>query len=97
MLPQYQLDDQTLMLWQTKWKGELDPLLANPLLDGLLLEGLVLVNGLNTINHKLQRKQRGWFLVDTTEAVALWRPLPFNNLTLSLMCNGTPTVSLWCF
>lgn len=85
------------MLWQTKWKSALDPITANPLIDGILLQNVLLTNGANTINHKLQRNPKGWILVDTTAAISLWRTLPFNNLSLNLFCNGDATVSLWVF
>ena len=97
MLPSYQTGDQTLQLWQTKWAAELNPLFEIPILRGILHEGISLVNGTNVISHKLQRNPKGYILVSTTAAIALYNPLPFNNLTLTLVCNGDCTASLWIF
>ncbi len=81
----------------TKWKSELDPLLANPLNSVLLLKNIVLAVGANVINHKLQQLPQGWFLVDTNAAVALYRSAPLTDTTLTLTSNAVATVTIGVF
>lgn len=56
MLPQ----KLPLDLMQTKWAQELNPIIANPLLQNNILPNISLVSGVNVINHKLGRKLIGW-------------------------------------
>jgi len=83
-----------------KWKSQLDPILSNPLLDGQLLQGVVLINGTTIVNHKLGRKLIGWFPVGLNTAAVIHDNQASNQtpqLTLSLTCNATVTVNLWVF
>jgi hypothetical protein len=48
--------------WQTPWASELNPVLENVIVKGLLLEGVPLVAGDNFINHRLGRKLQGWYI-----------------------------------
>lgn len=88
-----------LDLYQSKLKSELDPLLANKLTQGSLLQGLTLNPGVNVINHKLQRMPQGWFVVDINGNANIWRSAPFTNLTLTLTSSAASsfTISLWVF
>lgn len=88
---------QDVMLLETKWKSQLDPILANQLLDGLLIVNQVLVTGTNVINHKLGRLQVGWNIVDQNASAAIYRTKPFNNLTLTLTSSAPATINLWVF
>lgn len=62
-LPQFQNDDKDLQLLQNAWATQLNPLLANPALKSLVLKGVSLASGSNTINHLLGRKLQGWSIV----------------------------------
>jgi hypothetical protein len=83
---------------QTRWKSILDPVLANPLLQGRLISNISLVPGDNVINHKLGRAQIGWIVTDNNEGdIDLYRDAPFNDLTLTLNCDTPAIISLWVF
>ena len=82
---------------QTTWGSQLNPLLAAPLSSTVLLKNVVLAPGSNTINHLLGRVPQGWFVVDVTNSVTIYRSQPFNNLTLTLTSSGATTVSLMVF
>lgn len=96
-LPQIQSPDQTLMLIQTKWASQLNPLLSNKLTQGNLLQNVALINGSTTINHLLSRMMQGWILVDKDASVIIYRSQPLNAQTLTLTSNGAVNVSLWVF
>lgn len=84
-------------LTETRWKALLDPLLANLLNNAKILYGVQLANGATVINHKLGKRQQGWFIVDIDGAATIYRSQPFNDLTLTLTSNAVVTVNLGVF
>lgn len=96
-LPLFQSSDQTLNLLQTKWKSEIDPMLKNPLTDGLLIKNIVIINGTNVINHLLSRQMQGWVIVDQDGAASFYRSAPLNASTLTLTSVGACNIALWVF
>lgn len=96
-LPLFKSEDQMLMLMQTKWKSQLDKVISNPFINGLLLEDVPLVIGDNIINHLLSRVQQGWVLTDQNAGITIYRNAPFNVRTLTLNSSGTVTVDIWVF
>ena len=77
------------------------PLESNPLLDGILHEGITLTGSSadNLITHKLGRSYRGWLLVKGSingdypeEATS-----PNSSLFLNLKVTSAQTVSVWVF
>lgn len=93
----------TSLPWElanTKWASSLNPLLGNPLMSGRLLEGVVVASGNNTINHGLQRKLRGYFVVLNNAAVTFYDVQASNqmpDLTLILHASGAATITLYVF
>lgn len=96
-LPQIKGGDQTMQLMQTKWASELNPLLAKPLNKSLILKDVVLINGVNTINHLLGRKPQGWIITDVDAVASIFRSQPFNDLTLTLTTNADCIVTLMVY
>lgn len=99
-LPKFQDSSQSLMLMQTQWASQLDPVISCPLLQGRLIQGIDLSVGTNVINHKLGRKLVGWFLVGVNGSHSIYdiqaeNSLP--NLTLNLVSSSDVTVALWVF
>lgn len=87
-------------LANSKWSASLNPLLANPLMGGRLLNGIVLTTGVNNINHGLQRKLRGYIVVMKSANVTLYDSQLTNQMpdfTLILNASGAATVSLYVF
>lgn len=97
MLTIFQDPNKNLMLLQTSWSKEINPLLNNTLMNGQMLKDISLVTGANTINHLLSRKMQGWMLVDINAAVTVYRSQPMNDKTLTLTASGNAIVSLWVF
>ncbi len=83
-----------------KWAATLNPIVANPLVSGLLLQNIKLVSGDNVVNHKLGAKLQGYIVVLNSAAVTFYdkqsvNPMP--DLTLVLNASGATTVSLYVF
>lgn len=85
------------MLLQTSWANSINPILINPLSDGIFLRNVPLINGVNVINHLLARKQQGWLITDQDALASLYRSQPFNDKTLTLTSNAVVNVNLYCF
>lgn len=71
---------------------------ANPMANGRLLEGIVLVNGTTTISHGLGRPIRGMIMC-AMSAEALWAfskgLTPAQNFVIS--ANSGTTVDIWVY
>ncbi|MES2347889.1 MAG: hypothetical protein V4641_10010 [Pseudomonadota bacterium] len=83
-----------------KWAASINPLLANPLSSGAMLEGIVVAAGDNVINHGLQRRLQGYFIVLNSAAVTYYDKQKTNqrpDLTLVLNASGAATISLYVF
>lgn len=84
---------------QVNWANQLNPVIANLLVQGQLLSNLEITTGSNVINHKLGRKPIGWFVVAPMGPVVLYQAaeqlLP--NLLLTLTSDADVTLSLWVF
>lgn len=83
-----------------KWAASLNPVLANPLLGGQLLQSIKVVTGDNVIDHGLGDKLRGYFVVMNNAAVTFYDKQPVNprpQLTLVLNASGAATISLYVF
>ena len=93
-LPLIQTSIRELQMVEAQWKAAIDPILANPLVTGSQLTGIVLTTGKNVINTKLGRTAQGWVVTDINAAVTVYRSAPFNNLTLTLTSSGSATVNI---
>jgi len=92
-----QLSDDALNRVQDNVKTAINPLLALPLSDGILLEDIDLVAGQdNEISHKLSRKYRLWFTVRKFQNADVWEDTSSNDtLFINLKCSANCKVSLW--
>lgn len=82
----------------TKWSGQLNPLLANKLIQGVALDNIVLIaNTPQTINHYLGKNQSGFIVTDQTAAASIYRTQPFNSKNITLEANATVTINLWVY
>lgn len=83
-----------------RWAASLNPVLSNPLVDGNLLQGVVLASGNNVINHGLGRKLQGYIVVLKSANVTIYDTQstnPHPELTLILVASGAATISVYCF
>lgn len=96
-LPIYKDPNTNLMLLQTNWTSQLNPVLANPLTNASILKNVALVTGVNVINTKLGQTLQGWFISDINAAVSVFRSAPLSNLTLTLTSSGPAVASIVVF
>lgn len=83
-----------------KWAATLNPVLANPLVNGRLMSGIAVIMGQNTLNHGLGRRLRGYFVVLNSAAVTFYDSQSTNQMpdyTLILNASGPATISLYVF
>ncbi len=100
MLPFFQTDDRTLSQLQTRWRQELNPLLALPLNQGIILENVALANGSTQVNHLLGRRLNGWILTRVRASATIYDTQDANKTpatTLTLVSNAVVTVDLFVF
>jgi len=96
-LPLQQTSLHDLSLLQTKWKAELDPLLAAPQAGGNLIASVKLVSGANVINHGLGQKLQGWYTVRRRQFKVTGTPTAYD-ITDTQDSNQMPqlTLQLYC-
>ncbi len=78
------------------WAQTLNPVLANPILQGKPL-AVTLIEGTVTIPHGLGRMMIGWFQTDINGIAQYYRSKPFNASNLTLTSNAAAIASLWVF
>lgn len=85
-------------LFQNQWKSILDPIVANPIIQGVAITSIQLdANTPKSIPTTLSRVQQGWFLTDLLSEATVWRTQPFNSTTLTLQSNADTTINIWVF
>ena len=67
-----------------------------PILDGVLVENVIIGTTATSVSHTLQRQPRGFIIVDIN-ADARVRRSAWTPTTLSLISTATVTLSLWVF
>jgi hypothetical protein len=100
-LPIFNTSLKDLSMMQTNWASQLNPLLSNPIVNGLILKNIPLSSGSNVINHTLGRNLQGWVVTRMQNAFAeLYDTQNINtmpNLTLFLHSNAAVVVDLLVF
>lgn len=90
----------TWELANPKWAATINPLLANPLVQGFVLENIVLKTGSNAISHKLGRNLVGYLIILNSAAATFYDNQSTNqrpDLTLILNASAPTTVSIYVF
>ena len=74
------------------------PVLKSDIIDGVLVEGIVLATGANRVPHTLSRVPRGWIIVDRNAAATVYKtPTGItDSLTMALTASAPITISV-CF
>lgn len=92
-LPYQQTDDRQFNQFQQALSSALQPITSLPTATSSLLTSISLVAGVNTINHKLNRKLLGWYPVRVRAESTLWDEQDTNpNPTQTLILNCTNDV-----
>jgi hypothetical protein len=97
-------DDERIESVQNSLENSFRSIESCPLLDGHLLEGIELPNGITDIDHKLGRALKGWFLTRTRNLAGgdICDKQSLHNiedriLRLSSTYAATITVDIWVF
>lgn len=93
----------TMLPWEKanpKWAATLNPLLANPLVSGRIINDVAVVTGDNVINHGLGDTLQGYIVIGNNANVTVYdkqqvNPRPY--LTLILVASGAAVLSLYVF
>lgn len=95
----FKTDDKDLSLMQTSWKSSIDPVITNPLVNGVLQKGIKLSAGVNSVNHKLGRNLQGYIIVGMHGNYSqIYDTTSLNpSLTLSLNSSVDVVIDLYCF
>lgn len=77
-----------------------DPVLQNKIVDGSLVQNVVLATGSNVVNHLLGRNLIGWIITRRNGVATVYdtqstNPIP--NKTLLLTASAGLTVDIYCF
>ena len=94
------LEDHALTQLQNNVAGFTGQLVSNPLLSGVLLTGISIINGVTSISHGLGRPPQGYIVVRSTAAVSVWDVVVNQttpNATLQLSANAAATISIYIF
>lgn len=100
MLTQFQSDDRVFQMMQSSWASDLNPVISNPITQGIILNNVALVNGTTTVNHLLSRKLQGWILIGVNAAATIYDAQATNQnptQTLILISNAACLVNLYVF
>lgn len=89
--------DQALDLFHSRLKSEIDPLLANKLMQGNLVENVLLVPGQNQVSHTLQRIPYGYIVVQSNSLPQVYNFKTSDKNYLYLNSSTSVLVSLWTF
>lgn len=99
-LPLLKLADSMANQLVVRWKAILDPIIAIPANQSLILSGIKLVNGTNVINHTLARNLVGWIIIGINGVAEIYDTQASNqnpSQTLILISNAAVTVNLEVF
>lgn len=98
-LPLYKSDNQSFTLMQTGWASQLNPVIANPLVNGVLQKNIKLVVGTNSINHMLGRNLQGYLITGMHNVYTQIFDTVSNtpSLTLNLNSSVAVTIDIYCF
>lgn len=83
-----------------RWASIIEPVINNPLNQGLLLQNIPLISGSNVVNHRLGRKLVGWFITGIDAPATIYDTQATNQmpaLTLQLTSSAPCMVSMWVF
>lgn len=99
-LPLVQTPDRLLNQVQQNVKSQLDPVVAAPIVGGILLRNISLASGANVVPHKLGRALQGWVPTRVRASATLYDTQDSNTTpasTLQLTASAAVVVDLWVF
>lgn len=95
-----QTTDRLLNQLQQNIFNAVNPVIQNPLVNGIILKDVILGSGTNVINHLLGRTLQGWFPTRISASATFYDKQSINKTpetTLILVASAPCTVSLYVF
>lgn len=92
-----QTEDRNINQLQQNIITAVQPILNNPLTNGIFLKDITLSSGDNSIDTKLSRDLQGYIITNMTSAYANIYKISSDNRTLVLNSSGSTTVDLYVF
>lgn len=99
-LPIFKSDSTEMGLMQTNWATQLNPVISNPITQGIILKSVALTTGANVVNHRLGRPLQGWIIVRQRSSGTAYDTQDSNSmpqLTLQLTSSANMIVDLYVF
>ncbi len=95
----FKVQDPSVTLLENSWKSSLDPVLACPLVSGVLQKNVSLAVGVNSINHMLGRTLQGYIVTGMHGAWSQIYDTTSLNPTLTLTLNSSvaTSIDIYCF
>lgn len=93
-------DEKNFGLLQTNWASQINPLLGNPVANGIILKNVALINGTTVVNHLLGRRLQGWVVTRQRAAASIYDLQDQNqmqNLTLVLSSSASVVVDIYVY
>ncbi len=91
-----QATDREVQALQNQVEQVLNPVLKNILLDGVIITDIDISTAGAEVEHKLNRKPLGWFLVDNTTESTIWRT-GWDQRIITFDASATSVFSIWVF
>jgi hypothetical protein len=89
--------DQTIQQLQDALNDQFNQLALIPFINGRLIEGQTLSAGANTINHKLGRAIKGYFLTSCSSPTTISNGPLGDTSNFVINSSGATTASIWVF
>lgn len=74
----------------------INPIIKLPILDGVILQDLVITTSAQKFPHYLGRQPQGWWPVDKQNAAHIFRT-DWTTTTITLEASATVTGSIWIY
>lgn len=95
-LRKFRVENKDLMRLQDNVDEVFRSQAVSPFVDGVLIEGKIIVTAGTTVNHGLQRQPRGWIIVDSTVAANFYRA-SWDERSLTLVSSADTIATIWVF
>jgi hypothetical protein len=92
-----QTDDRNINQLQQNIQTAVNPVLANPIVNGILLKDISLTSGNNTVDTKLGRQMQGYIITAMKSAYANVYQVSSTDIQMVLNSSGATTVDLYVF
>ena len=94
------IDEPNLSKFQDNVGAALEPIIASPIIDGVVLTNVLLANGTTNIEHKLGRPLRGWIITRQRGPAQVYDLQDSNtspSRLLTLISDTEVSIDLWCY